>query len=109
MVVVGDLVGKVRDLSFQCGSLFFQKALADLAELASVAQRAVLQNAFACFEREIKTVECGVALFEEVNDAETLQVVLEPAIRFHALIERVLSRVAKRGVTEIMREGYGFS
>ena len=68
----------------------------------------MLQDAFAHFERQVEARELGVALLELVDDAQRLQVVLEAAVVAHALVERVLARVAERRVAEIVREADGF-
>ena len=50
----------------------------------------------------------GVALFELVDDAQRLQIVLEAAVRAHAFVERVLAGVPERRVAEIVREADRF-
>ena len=65
VVVVGDLVGEIGDLRFERRPPLLEEALADLAQLARVRHRAVLEDAFASFERQIEAVESGVALLED--------------------------------------------
>ena len=67
----------------------------------------MLEDAFAAFEREVESLEFGVALLELVDHAQGLQVVLEAAVRAHAIVERVLARVAERRMSEVVREGDG--
>ena len=50
----------------------------------------------------------GVALFELVDDAQRLQVVLEAAVRLHAVVQRVLAGVTERRVAEVVREADRF-
>src|SRR6185436_19125966 len=50
----------------------------------------------------------GVAVLELIDDAQRLQVVLEAAEIVHAVVQRVLTGMAKRRVTEIVGETYRF-
>ena len=68
----------------------------------------MLEHALACFERQVQAIEAQVAFFEFVHYTQRLQVVLEPAVVFHALIEHILARMSKWGVTQIMRQCNGF-
>src|SRR5690606_29628258 len=76
----------------------------DVAELPRMAQRAVLEDAFARLEREIEPGKRCIPLLELVDDAKGLQVVLEPAVFAHAIVELVLTGVAEGRVPEIVRE-----
>ena len=62
----------------------------------------MLEYAFTRFEAQIEAIERCVALLEQIDYAQRLQIVLEAAVRFHALVERVLAGVAKGGVPEIV-------
>ena len=104
MVVVGDLVGQIGDLRLEAGLLALDESLAELAQLARVAQRAVLEDAFAAFEGEVEPAKLRVALLELVDHAQRLQVVLEAAVLAHALVQRVLPGVAEGGVAEVVGE-----
>ena len=52
----------------------------------------------------LRPAKARVALLELIDDAQRLQVVLEAAEVAHALVERVLARVAERRVAEVVRE-----
>ena len=104
VVVVGDLVGDVGELRFEPRLRAVEEAPTDVAELARVLQRAMLENPFARLERQVEPAEGRVPILELVDDAERLQVVLEAAELAHAFVERVLPRVAERRVAEIMGE-----
>ncbi len=106
MVVVRDFVGEVRELRFEPGLVARDEALADVAERERILVRAMLQDAFAAFEAQVQTVEIRVMLLELVDDAQALQVVLEAAEIEHALVERILARMAERRVAEVVREAY---
>ena len=60
------------------------------------------------FKAQIETVKRGVALFELVDHAQALQVVLKAAVLGHAFVQRVLSGVAKRRVAQVVRQRHGF-
>ena len=49
-----------------------------------------------------------VALFELVDDAQRLQVVLEAAVLAHAVVQRILAGVAERRVAEVVRKADRF-
>ncbi len=53
---------------------------------------------------EVEAVEGAVALLELVDHAQRLQVVLEAAVRLHALVQRVLPGVPERRVAEVVRQ-----
>ena len=50
VVVVGDLVGEVGDLRFKTRLLLEDEALAHIAKLTRIVQRAVFEDAFARFK-----------------------------------------------------------
>jgi len=107
VIVVRDLVGEIGELGLEARLPAADETLAELAELPRVAQRAVLQDAFAALEREVEPVEVGVAVLELIDDPQRLQVVLEAAVRAHALIEGVLAGVSEGSVPEIVRKTDG--
>ena len=105
--VVGDLVGEIAQLRFQTRLTPFEEAQPDAArlgvlQLLRIRPRAVFQDAFARFECEVQAVEVGIALFQPVDHAKALQVEFEPAVRVHALVQRILARVAERGVSQVV-------
>ena len=81
MVVVGDLVGEIGDLRLEPRLLALEEALAQLAQLARIAHRAVLEDSLAALEGEIEAAELRVVLLELIHHAQRLQVVLEAAVR----------------------------
>ena len=111
--VVGNFVGQVAQLGFKRRRVAQQKPLPHTAGLAcfqslGMRARAVLQNAFAGFKAQVQAVESRVALFQFIDHAQTLQVVLETTVLAHAGIQGILPRVAKRGVTQVVRQRNGF-
>ena len=126
--VVGDLVGQIGQLRLQTrlqhlrraavvsANLDAQKTLPDPARLAGldaagVAARAVLQNPLARLKGEVQAVIVGIALFQFVDDPQTLQIVLKArAVRIDALqtgIQGILPGMPKRGVPQVMRQRNG--
>ena len=51
-----------------------------------------------------RPAKLGVALFELIDDAQRLQVVLEAAVLAHARVQRILAGVPKGRVPEIVRQ-----
>ncbi len=80
---------------------------AEVAELAGVRERAVLQDPLAALEAEVQPAKVRVPLLELVHGAQRLQVVLEAAVVAHAVVQRVLAGVAERRVPEVVREADG--
>ena len=72
-----------------------------------ILQRAMLEDALPGFKREIEAVVGGVSLFQAIDHPQTLQVVLKPTKRLHAFVERILPRMTKRGMPQIMRQRDG--
>src|SRR5439155_25469863 len=65
---------------------------------------AVLADRLARLERQVEPREARVSLLEKLHHAEALAVVLEAPVGFHALVERVLPRVAEGRVTEVVAQ-----
>ena len=86
MVAIGNFIGQIGDLRFQAWLLPCQKPLANFTQFARVLGRTMLQNTFPRFKRQIQSVERRIALFQYVDDAQRLQVVLETAVRLHAFV-----------------------
>ena len=64
----------------------------------------MLEDALTRLEREVQTVKAAVALFQPIDHQQALQVVLEAAIRLHAIVERILPGVPERCVAQVVRE-----
>ena len=91
---VSDLVGEIDDLGLEGG-------------VQAGAGKGV--DALANFEGEVESVEFGVFDFDLLHDAKALAAATEAAGILHQLIESLLDRVAKGGVTKIPGEGNGLS
>ena len=104
VIVVGNLIGKVRKLRLQTGLLTIDEALAHLAQQQCVVVGAVFENSFAAFKGQVQAVELGVVLLELIDHAQRLQVVFETAEIRHALVQRILPRMTERCVPKIVRE-----
>ena len=109
VMVVGYLVGDVRNLRLEPRFFAIQEAFAEGTEGGGVGTRAVLQDAFPGFEAQIETGERGVLLLEHIHDAQRLKIVFESAMLAHALVERILTGVTERRVAEIVRERDGLA
>ena len=108
VVVVGDLVGEVRDLRLEPGCVRSRKRCPTLAELrARCAREQCLRMPSRVSKVRFSPRKLGVALLELVDDAQRLQVVLEAAVVAHAVVQRVLAGVAERRVAEVVRQADG--
>ena len=76
---------------------------------ASLAQRpVVLDYTLERFPGQVKPVKFGIAMFQRCDDAQALRVVVEPAMRFEARIQRPLAGVAERRMAEVVGQGQRF-
>ena len=65
----------------------------------------VLDDAFANPERQIEPAMCGVALFKVLDDAKSMQVVVEaPPMTSEATIQRSLTRVSEGWMTDVVNQ-----
>src|SRR6266403_1204822 len=104
MVVVGDLVGEIRDLRLQARLPAQQKSLRHGSQLARVVRRAVLQNALARLEAKVQTIERAIALFQFIDDPERLKVVLEATELPHTIVQRILASMTEGRMPQIVCE-----
>ena len=112
--VVGNGVGQVGQLRLQAGLRAVDEAARHAAGLGRVEQsrvgrRAVFEDAFARLESQVQAVVVRVAVLQLIDHAQALQVVLEAAVRGHAVVERILPGVAEGRVAEVVgqRDGFG--
>ena len=89
VTVIGYLVGEIGDLRFER-----RKAIFAL----------VLLQTFADFERQIQSGKIRIRVFEQLDDAQTLAVVLEAAVLAHALGENFFAGMSEWSVAEIVRK-----
>src|SRR5688572_4684455 len=88
--VVSDLVSEIAKLRLQAGLGPVKESARHPAGLRrfdalGVGARAVLEYAFAGFEREVQSIKARITLFQLIDHAQTLQVVLEAALPCHAI------------------------
>ena len=104
MDVVGNLIGPIRQLGFQPRLPPLEKVPAQVPQRPGALGRAMLQDSLARLEGQVQPAECRVPVLQTIHHAQRLEIVLEASERLHALIERILSRVTERRVTEIVGE-----
>src|SRR6185437_15072232 len=107
VIVVGNLVGQVGDLRFEAGLAPVEETLTELAQLAGVTYRTMFEDAFTALEGQVETTELRIALFQLIHHAQGLDVVLEPSIGAHTLIQRILAGVTEWSMAEIVRKADG--
>jgi hypothetical protein len=57
---------------------------------------------------EVEPLTLGITLLEDLHDPEALLVMIEPALILHEAVERFLSGVAERRMSQVMGKGDGF-
>src|SRR3569833_290159 len=63
----------------------------------------MLHNTLAYIECEVEPVETGIALFEQVNNAQRVQVVLKGAAKpAHLLVQFAFAHVPERRMAEVV-------
>ena len=65
----------------------------------------VFLQAFPHFERQVQARKIRIRIFEQVDHAQALLVVIETAVVHHAFREHLLARMSERRMPEIVREG----
>jgi len=68
----------------------------------------MFEDALPGLEHQVEAWEVGVLGLKLINDTQGLQIVFESTEVTHASVERILPRVAKWGVTEVMRQADRF-
>src|SRR5690348_7564490 len=64
----------------------------------------MLEDALARFETQVQPIKCPVSLLQNIHDAQRLEVMLKPPVLAHAAVQRILTRMAKRRMPQIMRQ-----
>ena len=108
VIVVGDLVGQVRQLRFERRLRARDEALSHIAKQQRMRKRAMLEYSFARFKAKVQAIERGIALLELVDHTQALEVVLKaPGVGgqfMHAGIEFILAGVTEGRMAKVMRE-----
>ena len=104
VVIVGYFVRDIGDLRLESRLRPMDKAQTEWSECSRPFRAAVLQDPFARFEQQVQPAKIGITLFQVLDDAQRLEIMLEAAERFHTGVQGVLPRVAERGVPEVVRE-----
>jgi flagellar motor switch protein FliG len=60
------------------------------------------------FPREVEPGKARPFALNEADDSEALLIVLKAAVSSHAFVERILSGMSKRRVSQVVREGNAF-
>ncbi len=108
MVVIRNFIGKIGKLGLQRGPLINKKALAHISQFLRIFSRAMLKYALACFKTQIQPIKGAVTLLQHIHHPQGLQIMFKAAILLHAIVQRVLPRMAKWRMAQIMGEGNRF-
>ncbi len=111
--VVGDIVGKCRDLRLGAGKRVEFEIVAgdvfgDRRRQRRKQRPVVLDDTFEAFPGQVQAVEADMPAFELRQNAQRLRVVVEPAIGRHGGVQRLLARMAETGVAEIVGKRHAF-
>ena len=68
----------------------------------------VLGEAFADFPGKVEAGKAGIFLFEFLDDAQAVEIMLEAAVAFHQSREHGFALVAERRMAEVVRKRNGF-
>ena len=94
---VGDFIGDVRDLRLEGRRPEAPEIIRNESRPARVGKDPVPR-----FASQVEAGKVRIGAFECVHDAEGLDVVLEPAVVPHQVVQHLLSRVAEGGVAEVV-------
>ena len=112
--VVGNLVSQIAQLRLQAGLGAIQKTPPDAVrlqrlQLFGIGAGAMFENAFARLKRQVQAVKGRVPLFKRIHHAQALQVVLKAAMFGHTFVKRILARVPKGRVPQVMGQRNGLN
>jgi hypothetical protein len=106
-----EVVAVVSDFIRQVGRLGFERRGLGIEArpfAGVIVGGGVLEQPLAHLPRQVQAGEAWIPLFEFLDDAQALAIVLEPAEILHQPVEHRLALVAERGVAEIVRQRNGF-
>src|SRR5882762_3112613 len=106
--VVRDFVHPVDELRFERRAQI-EKVLGELWEFRGGIVARMLDDALANFKSEIQTWKIEIALFELLDDAQRVQIVIEKAaVSAHQLVELSLPGVAEGRMADVVNESESF-
>ncbi|MNL64876.1 hypothetical protein D3C87_1891380 [compost metagenome] len=68
----------------------------------------MLEHPFARFEGQIQPVKLRIPLLQLVHHSQALQIVLKATVTTHTAVQRILPRMPKRRMPQIVRQRDGF-
>src|SRR6266478_6470216 len=106
--VVSNLVHPVDELRFE-GRAQIEKVFGKLRKLRGGIVARMLDDAFANFKSEIQAGKIEIALFELLDDAQRVQIVIEmAAVRLHQFIKLSFAGVTEGRMADVVDESEGF-
>src|SRR6266850_1324960 len=106
--VVRDFVHPVDELRLERRAQI-EKVLGELREFRSGIVARMLDDALANFKSEIQPWKIEIAVFELLNDAQRVQIVIEKtAVRAHQLVELSLTGMAEWRMADVVDESERF-
>jgi len=74
-----------------------------------VVGRLMTGYAFPRFKTEIESVVIPITLFQEIDDPQALNIMLETSVVFHQFVQFLLARMTERRMPKIMRISNGLA
>ena len=103
MAVVGDFIGKIRDLGLERGGFRIEPR----APARTIVAGLVFGQTLTDLPSEVQTWKAGIFLLEFLDHAEALAIVLKPAVVLHQLVQNHLPFVSERGMAQVVRQRDG--
>src|SRR6185369_13576662 len=107
MVVVGNFIGKIYELSLYDRD-YSRKEQVNLS-CRGIIRRRVLDKAFSNLERKIQPVETGISLLKLIHDPQGLAVMFESAVILHQSVKNFFSGMAEWCMPKIMSKSQSLS
>src|SRR3954454_11777437 len=102
--VVGEFVSRVDQLGLKRRP-FIQPIFCQLRKFGWIVIARVLDDSFAYFKSQIQAAKCSVTLFEVLDYAQRMQVVVkEKSVTPHSHIQRLFSGMTERGMSNVVHQ-----
>ena len=107
--VVSDFVHPINKLCFERRAQI-EQIFSKLRKFRFRVIARMFDDALAHFKREIQPRKVEVALFEMLDDAKRVQIVVEtPAMDAHQFVQLALARMPERRMANVVNQGQRFS
>ena len=104
---VVDVMAEVSDLIREVDDLRLEARIGRRIEFlrgGTIVKVRMLDDALAHLEAEIEAAEIRIAVFDPINRAQALRVVIEASMGPHQIVQHLLARMPERRMPEVVRE-----